>query len=430
MKKGIFLFLLFILAFSTSFRAVAQTAPNKYWIQFTDKAGSPFSLSQPQDFLSPRALERRMHQQIPLIENDLPVNPHYIDSVLSYGVKLHSRSKWFNAITIETMEPAVLGAIQSLPFVANTQKVLRYQSTRAGEPEEPAPSSLKVELDTQNFYDYGIAFPQIEMLNGHILHNSGFRGAGIHIAVIDAGFLNTDTIPMFDSLRSQGQILGTWDFVDKEESVYEDFSHGMKVLSVMAANAPGEIIGTAPEAHYWLLRSEDAVTEYLVEEDNWIAAAEFADSVGADILNTSLGYNLFQDSSTDHSYADMDGNTTRITIASDIAAAKGMLVVNSAGNTGMSSWNYIVAPADGDSVLAVGAVDEWGEYAAFSGKGPSYDGRVKPNVCAMGASTVIAANDGSIAIGSGTSFSSPIIAGAARSLSLASQSKLEQYGNP
>ncbi len=416
MIRNTFLFSLLSLIISVQFSLFGQTAPDKYWIQFADKTGTPYSITQPEEFLSAKAIGRRLNQQIGIKENDLPINPIYIDSVLSYGVKLHNRSKWMNAITIEVSDHSVIPVIASLSFVANSQKLVRIPAKLFNAEELPVGSSFKKVYDTQNFYEYGNAYTQISMLNGQVLHNSGFRGSGMIIAVIDAGFFRADTLAVFEHLRANNQIIGTWDFVDREESVYEDFPHGMQVLSVMGGHLPGEFVGVAPESRYWLLRSEDASSEYMVEEDNWIAAAEFADSVGADIINTSLGYTEFDDSGTNHTYSDMDGNTTRITIASDIAASKGMLVVNSAGNAGWSAWNYIVAPSDGDSVMAVGAVDEFGVYAPFSSKGPSSDGRVKPNVSAMGASTAIAGSSGNISISNGTSFSSPIIAGLAACL--------------
>lgn len=268
----------------------------------------------------------------------------------------------------------------------------------------------------QRSLNYGASFNQINMLSGDYLHYQGFQGQGMVIAVLDAGFYKVDSLPAFDSLRTNNQILGTYDFVQGNTSVYEDHNHGMNVLSTMGGYLDGQIIGTAPKASYWLLRSEDAAFEYLAEEDNWVAAAEFADSVGADIINSSLGYTTFDDPLENHTYNDMNGNTTIITKGANIAASKGILVVNSAGNSGSSSWNYIGAPADGDSVLAIGAVDVNSQHASFSSKGPSFDGRVKPNVAAQGQATIVASTSGGIQAGNGTSFSSPIMAGMAACL--------------
>jgi hypothetical protein len=251
------------------------------------------------------------------------------------------------------------------------------------------------------------------MLKGDLMHQAGFTGQGILIAVLDAGFSNANNIAPLDSLFAQGRIVGTWDFVDNESDVYDDDAHGSMVLSAIGANSPGELIGTAPHASYLLLRSENAPAEAIIEEYNWASAAEYADSAGAYIINSSLGYTVFDDPSQNHTYANLDGNTTPISIAADIAASKGMVVCNSAGNEGNGSWFRISAPADADSILAVGAVDAAGMNVGFSGKGPSYDGRVKPDVSAQGFGTIVADpwNGTGVFGGSGTSFSSPLVAG-------------------
>jgi subtilisin family serine protease len=263
---------------------------------------------------------------------------------------------------------------------------------------------------------YGAANVQIEMIGGSKLHEMGFTGKGMTIAVLDAGFYNVDQINHFDSLRQSGRLLGTKDFVQGGTQVFEDNSHGMSVLSTMAANTPGEIVGTAPQANYWLLRTEEAATEFIIEEYNWVAGAEFADSVGAWIINSSLGYTRFDDTLTSHTYNQLDGNTTPITIGADLAASKGILVINSAGNSGGDAWRFIGAPADGDSVLTIGAVNSERAYASFSSRGPSVDGRIKPNVCAMGQQSVLVVSSGEVARSNGTSFSSPILAGMAACL--------------
>ncbi|MFH1321484.1 MAG: S8 family serine peptidase [Bacteroidota bacterium] len=451
MKKFISLLLIFNFQFVIfNFQSSAQTYPSKYWIQFTDKNNSPFSISDPAAFLSQRAIDRRTVQNIPIELNDLPVNPAYIDSVRSTGVSILNRSKWFNAVTIDTTgtnDTLVLDKIQSFSFVTQMDTVGKWKGPLLSdvgvdkweiENSTIAPVFSSLSEDT----DYGQSLNQIAMIGGDILHAHGYRGEGIIIAVLDAGFRNADIIPAFDSLRANDQIIGTWDFVNREVNVFGYHSHGTWVLSTMAANLPGQIVGTAPKARYWLLRTEDGDSEYVIEEDNWVAGAEFADSAGADVFNTSLGYTTFNDSTQDHTYADMDGNTTRITIGADIAASKGILVVNAAGNEGSSSWHYIVAAADGDSVLAVGAVDADGNYAGFSSAGPSFDGRIKPNVAAQGSNTVCAGIYGGITMLSGTSVASPIISGMAACLWQANpgatnmqvfdaiQQSASQYQNP
>ncbi|HYG50477.1 MAG TPA: S8 family serine peptidase, partial [Flavobacteriales bacterium] len=259
---------------------------------------------------------------------------------------------------------------------------------------------------------YGVANNQIKMLKGEFLHGLGYKGEGIYIAVMDLGFREIDVLPQYEHLRSTGRIVQGPDFVHRDGSVYNGGgNHGTLVMSCMAPYANGEFIGTAPEATYFLFVTENDTSEYVVEEDYWIAAAEWADSAGVDVFNTSLGYTVFNDSLQNHTYADMDGNTTRITKGVDMAAKKGILSVNSAGNSGTGAWYYIGAPADCDSCLSVGAVRYNGSYAPFSSKGPSFDGRVKPNVVAQGDSTWLVWPGNVIADGNGTSFSGPVMAG-------------------
>jgi hypothetical protein len=239
----------------------------------------------------------------------------------------------------------------------------------------------------------------------------GYTGKGMDIAVFDAGFINADKLDFFDIARNDERIVPVWNFVDNNNRVYIRSGHGMNVLSVMCANIPNTFIGAAPDAKYYLFITEDSYSETIVEEDNWVAAAEKADSIGVDIFNTSLGYTQYDDTSTSHTYGSMNGDSTTITRAANIAASKGILVVNSAGNEGNSSWRYISAPADGDSVFTIGAVNENGLLAGFSSRGPNSSGHLKPNVCGQGANIIVASNNNSVvARSNGTSFSSPLIA--------------------
>jgi serine protease AprX len=416
-----FFYLLFCLM-GISLFSVAQVAPDKYWVKFTDRNNSPYFINNPEAFLSQRALDRRALFGIEIAENDLPVNPQYIQAVANIGVTILNSSKWFNSVTIFTTDINALNAISQLPFVESVEKVsgeknagnVEKKSFFANESYGSLPDEkLNKSFTSGNSYDYGEAFNQIHMLNGEVLHEMGYDGAGKIIAVLDAGFLNANTIDAFDSLWNNGQILGTRDFVSPQSpNIFNSHYHGTMVLSTMGANWPGQIVGTAPKADYWLIRTEDGDSEYLIEELNWVSGAEFADSLGADVINSSLGYTTFDDPTLDHSYQDMDGNTTPVTIGADIAVSKGMIVVNSAGNSGGSLWQYIGAPADGDSVFSIGAVDGSGNYASFSSTGPTYDGRMKPNVVAQGqGSAIIDPWTGSVSSGSGTSFSSPITAG-------------------
>jgi serine protease AprX len=307
----------------------------------------------------------------------------------------------------------VLNKIARLSFVKkDTRKNLLLNTSNA---ERKDRHSIQ-ELAVTSSLEYGSSWLQTAVHNGQYMHNNGFTGRDITIAILDAGFSHVDELPVFNSLWENEQILGQRSFVLPGENVFTQSSHGMSVLSVIGGFLPGELIGSAPDASFWLIRSENSLTEYLVEEDNWIAAAEFADSIGADIINTSLGYSEFNDIAQNHSYAEMDGNTTRISNAADIAASKGMLVVVSAGNEGSSSWKYITAPADADSVLTVGAVDPYLQVAEFSSHGPSSDNQVKPEIVAIGQGIYVARLDGTIGQGSGTSFSTPLITGLAACL--------------
>ncbi|MCW3101773.1 MAG: peptidase and in kexin sedolisin [Bacteroidetes bacterium] len=407
MKRNI---LASILLLSTFF-ASAQTTTN-YWIVFKDKSGTPYSLNAPEAYMSDRAIARRERQHIALNERDLPVNPSYVAAVESLGAIVKNRSKWYNGVTVTLSDESKQAAIAALPYVKSVTRIT----------VKPAPESAKkFELETAVVttptsktaaYNYGPSYNQAHMIGVDCMHEWGYSGQGMVIAELDAGFFNVNILPAFDSLRINNQILGCRDIVTGDTMVFEDYPHGMNVLSCMGGNLPGSLVGTAPKASYWLIRTEDAASESIQEEINWLVGAEFADSVGADIINSSLGYSVFDDSTTDHTYADMDGNTTIITKAADWAAATGIFVVSSAGNSGGPPWYKITAPADADSILTVGAVDASGNITNFSSRGPTADGRIKPNTVAQGGGAVTAANGGGITMNNGTSFSSPITAGA------------------
>jgi len=410
----------------------SQNFQYKYRISFKDKNNSIYSLSNPSAFLTNKAILRRTNQGITINELDLPINSWYIDSVRYYGANIINQSRWFNSIIISITDTSSLQQIRNLSFVKNVELVIALNKKKNNKKninnspnllnndvfkpyisgERIIENNNKNEFVTNNLMslDYGLAIYQIDMLQGVSLHNQGYMGQGMTIAVLDAGFWNVNTIPAFDSLWYNGQILGTRDFVQPGNDVFNESTHGMMVLSTMGANLPGQIIGTAPKASYWLIRTEDANSENIIEEDNWLAGAEFADSIGADIINSSLGYTVFDEPLMNHTYSDMNGKTTRVSLGATIAARKGIIVVNSAGNSGSSQWQYIGAPADADSILAVGAVDYNGNYAVFSSVGPSSDNRVKPDVAALGQNAIVANSSGPI-IGSGTSFASPILCG-------------------
>lgn len=387
----------------------AQTAPDTYWVQFTDKDNTPYTLSEPEQFLSARAIARRQAQGTTLDMSDLPVDPAYIAGVLATGpVQLVNQSKWFNAITIRTSDGTALAAIEALPFVSHVRGVRRLMAPL---PEEMpvAPTNEQRDIDPAA---YGDSWTQIYMLNGHLLHEINAQGQGMLIGVLDSGFEDADSLAGFDSLRTRNGILLTRDMVNHDGDVYDDHWHGRSVLSCMTGILPGYLRGTAPLADYVLLRTEEVANEFVVEEDNWVAGAELCDSLGCDVLNTSLGYTEFDSTFQNHVYADLDGATSRISIAAGMASQKGMIPVCSAGNNGGDAWHFIGVPADAIDILAVGAVGTQGQHAPFSSFGPSADGRVKPDVCTMGWGAIGLRIEGdSIAPISGTSFSSPILAG-------------------
>jgi serine protease AprX len=355
------------------------------------------------DLLSQRALIRREKAGIPVpVMSDLPVNPDYINQVRSKGFILHCTSKWLNTGLFKTQNLADINLLLGLPFVKNV-RIVKRPSVKSDFADK---LDLKLHLADTPPYDRPLT-----MLNGRSLHDSGYNGKGILIAILDGGFINADKISSLDNLRSRRGIKGTRDFILRSNNVYNYHDHGTAVLSVLAGDIPGIIEGTAPGADYWLLRTEDTSSEFPVEEDYWAAGAEYADSVGADIISSSLGYSVFDDASMNYKFSDMDGNTAFVTRAADFAVSKGILVVNSAGNERTNAWKRIIAPSDGDSVIAAGAVDGNKVISLFSSAGPSADGRVKPDNTTQGVSVVIQTTEGFVSRANGTSFSCPVLSG-------------------
>tara|TARA_Y100000766_G_C18896978_1_gene601445 strand:- start:616 stop:2217 length:1602 start_codon:yes stop_codon:yes gene_type:complete len=375
-----------------------------WWVYFADKnCNTSISLSK-------SAIDKRLKKKIPIDFYDYAICQSYIDTVSHYDVIIRRHSRWLNAVSIKTNSSEVLDLLLSHKFIKKIKPVLKLKPETKYFSNELLDVSPSLRLSSSLLY--GASFNQIDMLGGVGLHNEGYLGNGISIAVFDAGFIGVESLPIFDNLWLNNQIIDTYDFVDNDSDVFVGSVHGTMVLSTMGGYMADSLIGTAPEANYMLFRTEDSASETLIEEDYWAAAAEYADSVGVDIINSSLGYTiLYDDTLNSHSYMDMDGNSTIITKAADLAASRGILVVNSAGNSGNSDWYYIGAPADGDSVLAVGAVNAMGQIASFSSRGPTYDGRIKPNICAQGVLSTVADQDSTIRYANGTSFSAPIIAG-------------------
>jgi serine protease AprX len=419
---GVIICLVFCATFLAHTAFFAQQDTLKYWVQFTDKNNSIYNTLQPNQFLSQRAIDRRAKSQIAITEQDFPVNSWYVDSLLQFpSITLHNTSRWFNAVTIICDDTNAINVIENMPFVSQIKVVqklaLPVDNEKFTEIEPSVLNKNYIPYTTNQHYPYGLSYNQNHLHKVDYLHDLGFNGQGIHIAIIDSGFEYAHEMNCFKHLFEEGRILSTKDFVDHDGDVFWDHYHGTAVFSTMAALDEGVYYGTATKASYHLLRSEAADFEHIVEEDNWVSAAEYADSVGVDIINTSLGYTTFDDSLQNHTYADMDGNTSRIAIAADIAASKGILLVTSAGNSGDSPWRYISTPADADSTLTVGAVDSLGTYATFSSKGPASDGDVKPNVVSVGWNTYLYLPWGeTIVRGNGTSFSSPMMAGMAACL--------------
>lgn len=398
-------------------RLQAQDAENSnkhYWVAFTDKAGSPYSLDRPEEFVSARAIARRQRRGIPFAENDLPPNPAYLDALKAKGATIHNASRWLNAATI-FIDEKQLPLIAQLPFVDTAFFVGPAYDKATHEKPALQMDSLLSRIVEGEHYGHGAA--QIKLLNGDTLHQMGFAGKGLLIAVLDGGFIGVEESPFFDSLRVNGRLLPGRDFVNQGNDPYGRSTHGSKVLSTMAANVPGVLVGTAPYATYACVKTENPRTEYRIEECNWVAGLEYADSLGADLINSSLGYTTFDDTGMNYQYDNLDGQSSVASLAADIAAAKGILVVTSAGNEGSSKWKHIGIPADASLAFSIGATDLRGKRASFSSVGPTPNGLIKPDVVAPGAWVILAdAYSFRVGPGSGTSFASPILAGLAACL--------------
>ena len=410
MKKLSFL----LLFFAASLFAEAQVATNIYWVQFTDKNDSPYSIDNPEDYLSPRALQRRANLGITIDAYDIPVNPQYLQAVADCGAQLINPSKWLNGVSVYTTDSNVIGAINALPFVAevrNCPNDLKAQELK----ERWMANEMKpttVNRGMNGFY--GGAEAQVTQLKVNLLHDMGYDGTGVVVAVLDGGFIGTEEASCFDNMREEGRLLGVRDFVYGSSSVYTQSTHGTSCLSTMAAYDPNNMVGTAYKASYYLIHTEDGDTENIIEEYNWVSGAEYADSLGVDVCTTSLGYIDFDMSEWNHPFEHFDGKTAPMTIGAEIAASRGMICMNAAGNEGDGVCTLGI-PADAEHILTVGAVDGNGNRASFSSVGPTYDDRIKPDVMAMGQGTYVASGYGSwwpYYNGDGTSFATPVLAGA------------------
>lgn len=378
----------------------------RLYLRDKDLQHTPFSVNRPEQFLSARSIERRKRQGLPVDVTDLPIAPAYLDSVSRTGIEIVGQSKWNNTLLVKIHKEKELNKLNSLSFITKKLKVFSSPDSIT----ERKRSSFRKELNSWESVPihYGAAAEQLKSLGGQRIHERGFYGNGMMIAVFDGGFMNVDRIPALHGVK----LAGLKDFVvPKSNNIFEEMEHGTMVLSTMAANAPNLYVGVAPEAQYVLVRCEDERTESLAEEDYWASAAEYADSLGVDVINSSLGYHDFDDVKTNHLYWEQDGETALISHTASMCADKGIICVNSAGNDGMGVWKKINFPADAKDILTVGSINEQGKNAAFSAVGPTADGRIKPDVMAYGSPTSVITGRGSIINDNGTSFSSPLIAG-------------------
>ena len=384
------------------------------WIYFADKENVAASIANPLSILTQKAIDRKNAHGVVIDDRDVPVNETYITQLKNAtGISVLAKSKWFNAVHVRGSQTEI-ESLTSFTFVSAidfADKNLNAKGTKT----KPKLNHTKLSKEENNFtvFNYGDATNQIEMFNGDKLHLADYTGDGMTIAVLDSGFPNVDNMTSFQRLRNAGNILGTYDFVNRDIDVYTGTtsSHGTWVLSDMAGYIENNFVGTAPDASYYLFITEDAPNENPVEESYWVEAVERADSLGVDLVNTSLGYTTYDNPNYSYTQADMDGNTAFISKGANIAFEKGLLLVTSAGNSGNTSWGIVSAPADASGVFSVGAVDLNGNYASFSSRGNATQPNQKPDVVAQGqASYVIGTND-VIGTLNGTSFSSPILAG-------------------
>lgn len=408
MKKKL-LFLSFILCQFLSF------SQEDAWVYLTDKDNVIFAIQNPQTILSQQAIDRKNAHGIAIDERDVPVNEVYISQLkLQSGITVFAKSKWFNAVHVRGSESDI-NALLDLSFVAS----IAFANTALNSESRVAQTSNKHhEEATLVDFNYGSASNQVDMISVDDLHIADYTGQGIRIAVIDAGFTNVNAMSGFQRLRDNGNLLGGYDFVNRTSDIYAytGNSHGTRVLSTMAGYIQDEYVGTAPDASYYLFRTEDVTSENPVEESYWIEAAERADSLGVHIINSSLGYTTYDNPNYSYTPEAMNGETAFITRGANIANEKGILVINSAGNSGSGSWQIVGAPADAAGVLTIGAVNADGIYAAFSSRGNALQPTQKPDVVARGLGAVVITENNTITGNNGTSFSSPILAGGIASL--------------
>jgi hypothetical protein len=398
--------------FTILFSYIVQ-AQEDAWVYFNNKPDAAFCLNNPLQMLSQRALDRRTAQGIILDNSDVPIAQAYIDQVTAAtGITVMAQSKWLNALHVRGTQTDIQ-LLSNLSFVSQIQFANSSLNSRHSNANQKSTEikSVNKQMEVMADFNYGGSSNQIQMLNGHLLHQQNYTGQGKMVAIMDAGFPGVDIASPFQRLRDNNLILGGYNFPDRNTSIYTRSSHGTSVLSCMAGFVDNQLVGTAPDAQYYLFITEDTNSENPVEESYWVEAAEMADSLGVDVINTSLGYFTYDNPNYSYSYSDMNGIKTFAARGADIAFSKGMICVTSAGNSGNSSDPHIATPADAITTLTVGAVDASENYVSFSSIGPSFDNRVKPDVCSKGYLASVSNASGNIVNANGTSFSSPILAG-------------------
>lgn len=431
--------LCFMLLWITS-TVFAQLAPTCYRLTLTDKNNSPYSINNPSEYLSERAIAKRARFNIAITEQDLPVNPQYIQQIQAVGadIQILCSCKWFNTVTIYCPDSSELQQIAGLPFVSDILAVANYDLNARGPKPSAVPEVGYEPIVANHFrdsivpYDYGYGIAQIAIHNGQLLHNEGFRGDSMLIAVFDGGWNGMDTSVFFRNLYDEGRLLGTRDLIPWRNYVYDGHYHGTIVTSTMSGDMESTLVGTAPRASYFLIRSEEPDQEQPIEEDFWAQAAVIADSIGADVINSSLGYVQFADfPQTVRTYDDLNGITSIASQAATTLGQKGVVVCVSAGNEGVNEWHRIGCPADATDILAVGAADIYGNIAPFSSRGPSADGRVKPDVTSVGVNTICVFPGDQLGTANGTSLAGPVLAGLCaclwQALPAASSTQIMQY---
>jgi len=402
MKKN----LLFLFLWSIPILYFAQQ--EDAWVYLTDKQNVSSSLLDPITILTQKAIDRKEKHGVLIDERDVPVNENYISQLKTQtGISVLAKSKWFNAVHVRGSEINIK-ALTGLSFVTSID--FADKSLNLKQVQQKKESKLETAFTS---FTYGNALNQIQMIKGDQLHLANYTGNGMTIAILDAGFTNVHLMTSFKRLRDAGHILDDYDFVNRDDDVYTNTlsSHGTWVLSTMAGYVENDYVGSAPDASYYLFITEDDASENPVEESYWVEAVERADSLGVDIINTSLGYTTFDNPNYNYTPSDMNGNTAFITKGANIAFEKGMLLVNSAGNDGNNSWGIVGAPADAAGVFTIGAVDASGDYASFSSIGSAIQPTQKPDVVAQGLGSAVIDDDDALLALNGTSFSSPILAG-------------------